>query len=86
MKKLISIDDETGVLPTVVVNAINALIGIAATPTTGTKVTWVFKFTDPAVARPSVPSYVCLNWVGPSGTGNTAPTNMAVDDIWDMTA
>jgi hypothetical protein len=57
---------------------------LVAQPVTGVKIMEQFVYTDPAIARPAVPSYVSLNWVGPSGSGGAAPTNLAIGDTWDM--
>lgn len=53
-------------------------------PVNGVKSVQQFAFTDATVARPNVPTYVVLNWIGPAGVGGTAPTNMAVGDTWDL--
>lgn len=68
--------------------AIDALITTvgnkADKPPAGVTIVMQFVYTNPAVARPSVPTYVNLNWVGPAGAGGAAPTNMATGDTWDM--
>lgn len=60
------------------------LNGLAAKPITGVTLVQQFIFTDPTIARPAVPSYVSLNWVGPAGSGGAAPTNLATGDTWDL--
>lgn len=53
-------------------------------PVNPVKIVGQFIYTDPTVARPAVPAYMSLNWVGPAGAGGTAPANMAAGDTWDL--
>lgn len=57
---------------------------LAARPVTGLKVCHNFVYTDVTIARPTVPSYVSINWIGPAGSGGAAPTNIATGDTWDL--
>lgn len=68
-------------------DAINALEGATAQvalPVTGVTIVEQFVFNTYSVARPTVPSYVSLNWIGPAGPGGIAPTHMATGDTWDL--
>lgn len=53
-------------------------------PINPVKLVGQFQYTDPTVARPAVPAYMSLNWMGPAGAGGTAPANMASGDTWDL--
>lgn len=82
-----SLEGQVGSLSTDVSNLSSQVAGVTsqvALPVTGVKVIEQFIFTNPAIARPAVPSYVVLNWSGPAGTGGVAPTNMATGDTWDV--
>lgn len=57
---------------------------LVSPPVNPVKLLGQFVYTDPTVARPNVPAYISLNWVGPAGSGGSAPTNMAVNDTWDL--
>lgn len=57
---------------------------LVAPPINPVKLLGQFQYTDPTVARPVVPAYISLNWVGPAGAGGTAPANMAPGDTWDL--
>lgn len=64
--------------------ALSSVISAGMAPPTGTFLWVLFPYTNPAVARPTTPSNVRLNWSGPAGSGGVAPTNMATGDTWDM--
>jgi hypothetical protein len=71
-------------MSSVVYSKAGADAAFAGQPPSGLTLVMNFIYTDPTIARPTAPAYVSLNWMGPAGSGGSAPTHMAAGDTWDL--